>query len=141
MVVRLHAPVKLMSCVRKVTSGAMAWALPRGGSGSGPPGVRVPSIREPCLNPSDRPARARRGLERPDRTVPRCGAVTLGLLLVLGGCAMSRPVQPWEKGILAKPEMTFESDRLDTAFVEHVYSSKEAASGGSGVGGGGCGCN
>ena len=45
------------------------------------------------------------------------------------------------KGILAKPEMTFEGDPLDQKFVEHVYSSKEGASGGAGVGGGGCGCN
>jgi hypothetical protein len=50
-------------------------------------------------------------------------------------------VQPWEKGTLAKPEMTFEGDPLDNAFTEHIYSSKEGASGGSGVGGGGCGCN
>lgn len=57
---------------------------------------------------------------------------------LLAGCA---EVKPWEKGTLAKPEMTFEGDPLDTKFTEHIYSSKEAASGGAGVGGGGCGCN
>ena len=57
------------------------------------------------------------------------------------GCAGPVRVQPWEKGVLAKPEMTFEADRLDSLFNEHTYSSKEAASGGAGVGGGGCGCN
>lgn len=62
-------------------------------------------------------------------------------LLALQGCSLIQPVQPWEKGILAKPEMTFERDKLDSAFTEHTYFSKEAASGGSGVGGGGCGCN
>ncbi len=62
-------------------------------------------------------------------------------LLMLGGCSLIQPVQPWEKGILSRPEMTFEADRLESAFVEHVYFSKEASSGGSGVGGGGCGCN
>ena len=61
--------------------------------------------------------------------------------IALSGCSLIEPVSPWEKGILAKPEMTFEADRLDTEFVEHTYSSKEAASGGAGVGGGGCGCN
>lgn len=61
--------------------------------------------------------------------------------LLLSGCALIEPVQPWEKGTLAKPEMTFEGDRLDAGFIEHIYSSKEAASGGAGVGGGGCGCN
>jgi hypothetical protein len=59
-------------------------------------------------------------------------------MLSLSGCSN---VQPWEKQNLAKPEMTFEGDRLDTSYTEHIYSSKEGASGGSGVGGGGCGCN
>lgn len=56
-------------------------------------------------------------------------------------CAGIQPVQPWEKGTLAKAEMTFEGDPLDNNFTEHIYFSKEGASGGSGVGGGGCGCN
>ena len=59
----------------------------------------------------------------------------------LTACAGIQPVQPWEKGMLAKPEMTFEGDPLDNSFTEHIYFSKEGASGGSGVGGGGCGCN
>jgi hypothetical protein len=65
----------------------------------------------------------------------------LPAVLALGGCGLIQPVQPWEKGMLSRPEMTFETDRLDAAFTEHVYFSKEASSGGSGVGGGGCGCN
>ena len=32
-------------------------------------------------------------------------------------------------------------DALDSAFTQHIYGSKESASGGYGVGGGGCGCN
>lgn len=63
------------------------------------------------------------------------------LVLPLTGCFTIEPVQAWEKGTLAKPEMTFDSDPLDKGFKEHIYSSKESASGGSGVGGGGCGCN
>ena len=62
-------------------------------------------------------------------------------VLLLAGCAMVQPVQPWEKGLLAKPEMTFGQDRLEVQLSDHTYFSKEAASGGSGVGGGGCGCN
>jgi hypothetical protein len=50
-------------------------------------------------------------------------------------------VEPWQKGNLAKPEMTFDEDPLERGFKEHIYSSKEASAGGSGVGGGGCGCN
>lgn len=61
--------------------------------------------------------------------------------VLLAGCSGLAPVQPWEKGVLARPSMTFDADRLDSAYVEHTYSSKEGASGGAGVGGGGCGCN
>lgn len=60
-----------------------------------------------------------------------------GVLLV-AGCST---VKPWEKGNLAKPEMAFDSDPLQTRFEDHTYFSKEGASGGAGVGGGGCGCN
>jgi hypothetical protein len=59
----------------------------------------------------------------------------------LAGCGSFQPPQPWEKGTLARPDMTMESDALDQRFVQHIYSSKENASGGYGVGGGGCGCN
>ncbi len=52
-----------------------------------------------------------------------------------------KPVDAWEKGDLAKPEMALERNPLETKYVEHIYSSKEASAGGSGVGGGGCGCN
>jgi hypothetical protein len=60
-------------------------------------------------------------------------------LLALAGCATT--VQPWEKGKLAKPEMTFGGNQLETRYADHVYTSREAATGGAGVGGGGCGCN
>jgi len=59
----------------------------------------------------------------------------------LAGCSVFKPPQPWEKGQLARPEMTMSADPLDERFVQHIYSSKENASGGYGVGGGGCGCN
>ena len=59
---------------------------------------------------------------------------------VIGGCAM-QPPQAWEKGSLARREMTMAADPLDQAFTQHIYFSKESASGGYGVGGGGCGCN
>jgi hypothetical protein len=68
--------------------------------------------------------------------------VTLaGLLGACSGCALVSPVQPWEKGTLARPEMRIEGAAPGSRFDEHVYASREAASGGSGVGGGGCGCN
>lgn len=69
------------------------------------------------------------------------GATLAGLALLAGGCSSFQPPQPWEKGTLARKDMTFEADALDQRFVQHIYFSKEAASGGYGVGGGGCGCN
>lgn len=50
-------------------------------------------------------------------------------------------VSPWERGILAKPEMAWEPDPLIGQLQDHVYFSKEGSSGGYGAGGGGCGCN
>ncbi len=52
-----------------------------------------------------------------------------------------QPPKPWEKGQLARPEMQFDADPTDARLSDHIYTSKEAASGGYGVGGGGCGCN
>jgi len=37
--------------------------------------------------------------------------------------------------------MQFDYDKLETRVQQHIYASKEAATGGYGVGGGGCGCN
>ena len=62
------------------------------------------------------------------------------LSLVLAGCA-GEPVQAWEKGYLAKPAMQFDPDRLDARIDRQIFQSREAASGGYLIGGGGCGCN
>lgn len=59
-------------------------------------------------------------------------------LLVLQGCVT---VQPWEKGVLAKPEMSLNDNPLTSGLEDHTYFSKESSSGGKGFGGGGCGCN
>ena len=61
--------------------------------------------------------------------------------IAVAGCATMAPPQPWEKGNLARPEMQFDPDPLDTKITQHIYTSKEAATGGYGAGGGGCGCN
>ena len=62
-------------------------------------------------------------------------------LLALQGRSVVQTVEPWQKGNLAKPEMTFDDDPLERGYREHIYTSKEASAGGSGLGGGGCGCN
>ncbi len=75
------------------------------------------------------------------RVMRRALAVALAAATVaLAGCAISPP-QPWERGNLAQPGMQFDFDRLDAKAQQHIYTSKEAATGGYGVGGGGCGCN
>lgn len=50
-------------------------------------------------------------------------------------------VKPWEKDILAQQAMQFPQDKMFSFSDEHIFFSKEASTGGSGVGGGGCGCN
>ena len=59
-------------------------------------------------------------------------------LLLLTGCTT---VQPWERGYLADYTMRADRDEVHVGMNEHIYFSREASSGGRGVGGGGCGCN
>ena len=65
-------------------------------------------------------------------------AAALVPMLLLAACA---DVKPWQKGQLARPEMALDGDPLAARLAQHIYFSKENASGGYGVGGGGCGCN
>jgi hypothetical protein len=64
-------------------------------------------------------------------------------LAALAGCAQLDAMAPkaWEKDRLAKKEMTIEGDAHEGKLAQRTYSSRENASGGYGVGGGGCGCN
>lgn len=50
-------------------------------------------------------------------------------------------VPQWHRGSLADYTMRPDRDPLGDALLEHAYFSREAAHGGRGVGGGGCGCN
>ncbi len=59
-------------------------------------------------------------------------------LLAVTGCAH---VKPWQRAKLADFTMRGDRDPLGVGGDEHVFFSREAASGGRGVGGGGCGCN
>ncbi len=67
--------------------------------------------------------------------------VRLLLLASAAALAACTPVAAWERGNLARPEMSFDSDPLESALDDHVYFSKEASSGGNSTSGGGCGCN
>jgi hypothetical protein len=62
----------------------------------------------------------------------------LAAVPLVAGC---QNVKPWQRAMLADPVMRADRDPAGQALAEHVYFSREAASGGRGVGGGGCGCN
>jgi hypothetical protein len=59
-------------------------------------------------------------------------------LFALTGC---QNVSPWQRGTLADYTMRADRDPVGEAQAEHIFFSREMASGGKGVGGGGCGCN
>ena len=74
------------------------------------------------------------------------GWILLGLALgvaALSGCtsAQATRVKPWQRQYLADETMDPNRDPLGTEMMDHVYFSREAAQGGRGVGGAGCGCN
>ncbi len=61
-------------------------------------------------------------------------------MVLLTSCS-SMGVEPWQRDLLAKQSMQPVPNYFDNFYDEHIYFSKEASSGGQGVGGGGCGCN
>ncbi len=61
---------------------------------------------------------------------------------VLSGCGSIEPwVKPYERDRLADPIMFLDGDPVSSAYLQHVYEAREAARGGEGAAGGGCGCN
>jgi hypothetical protein len=64
-------------------------------------------------------------------------ALVAGLGIVLAGCGS---VAPWERGNLAKPQMSAESRAGQQRVLDHIYESREAASGKTSAKGGACGC-
>ncbi len=64
--------------------------------------------------------------------------------LWLAGCSSLQPepwVKPYERSLLADPIMRFDRDPVASAYLHHVFESREGARGALGSGGGGCGCN
>lgn len=64
----------------------------------------------------------------------------LGLLALLGAGCATVPQRQYGRYM---GDMTMRPDRdpAGLAMAEHMFFSREAATGGRGVGGGGCGCN
>ncbi len=59
----------------------------------------------------------------------------------LGDVTSFSNVQPWERDVLARDDMQFVSDPMESTVDDHLYFSKEGSTGGNGIQGGGCGCN
>jgi hypothetical protein len=66
----------------------------------------------------------------------------LATAAALAACAMPEPwVKPYERERLADPLMQIQRDALSAKHFAHVHEVREGARGGTGVQGGGCGCN
>jgi hypothetical protein len=62
--------------------------------------------------------------------------------LALSGCTSVQPwVKPYEREHLADPIMSFDPNPVSSAYIEHVWETREGARGATGAVGGGCGCN
>ena len=62
----------------------------------------------------------------------------LGFTLSSGGCVA---VKPWEKDLLARPDMAWDEDPRLATIKAHIGFSKEGSLPAGGGASGGCGCN
>lgn len=68
----------------------------------------------------------------------RSAATLILLVAVTAACA---PVQAWERGNLAKPQMSNEPHPTQKTIRDHIHRSREASSAGDAAQrGAGCGC-
>jgi hypothetical protein len=65
-------------------------------------------------------------------------ALSFGLIVSVTGCATLAPQQ---RAILADPTMQFDGEAKHEAALRHALDNREGSMGGTGVSGGGCGCN
>jgi hypothetical protein len=71
------------------------------------------------------------------------GLTTVAVVLAsLWACTPIQPwVKPYERERLADPIMSFDPNPVSSAYMDHVFEVRNAARGGNGAAGGGCGCN
>jgi len=91
---------------------------------------------------------AARAAARASARLPRARrALSLALAagsvaVALAGCSPIQPwVKPYQREHLADPIMSFDRHPASSAYLDHVYAVRQAARGGTGAEGGGCGCN
>jgi hypothetical protein len=65
-------------------------------------------------------------------------ALSMTSSLAVAGCAT---VAPQQRAILADPTMQFDAEGKHEAPLHHALDNREGSNGGTGVSGGGCGCN
>ena len=83
-----------------------------------------------------------RGISRDTLTRVARSAVAVATVLVLSGCGNIEPwVKPYERQALADPIMSFDANRVSSAYIDHVFDARDGARGANGASGGGCGCN
>ena len=70
-----------------------------------------------------------------------CTAGILSAITFQTSCMQIETVEAWDRGYLAEDTMQWETDARSARLKGHVYTSKEASTGGAGAAGGGCGCN
>lgn len=68
-------------------------------------------------------------------------SLTLAALILVATTAGCATVAPEHRAILADPTMQFDVDAQHEAGMRHAIDNREGSIGGSGVQGGGCGCN
>jgi len=76
---------------------------------------------------------------RKDRIRAASAAIVLAAIGATG-CETFQ-VRPWDRDLLARPEMQLDPSPILRGIDDHIYFSKEGSTGGADVGGGGCGCN
>lgn len=68
--------------------------------------------------------------------------ILIALLLSVAACSPVKPwVKPYERQKIADEIMSFGRDPIADSYLHHVFDAREAARGGDGASGGGCGCN
>ena len=75
------------------------------------------------------------------QTRPRKLLLFVALAAIVGSQTGCDTVQPWQRKTLADYTMRGDRDPMGESINDHIFFSREMASGGKGVGGGGCGCN
>jgi Domain of unknown function (DUF4266) len=101
----------------RTTIGRRAAGSVRRSSDSGPPGS---------------PGRRPRGIGS------LAAPLAVAIAASLAGCVT---VAPQQRAVLADPTMQFDAEAKHEAALRHAIENREGSMGGTGVSGGGCGCN